>query len=45
MKTLEKLSLKVAYGSLFVFLCTAPTAKNGPKLQIHFDNLAVDLSL
>ena len=45
MKTLQKLHLKVAYGSLDFFLCTHPTAQNGPKLQIHFENLAVDLSL
>ena len=45
MKTLKKLPLKVAYGSLDFFSLHAPSAQNGPKLQIHFENLAVDLSL
>ena len=41
-ENIKKLPLKVAYGSLdFFSLQSAPTAQNGPKLQIHFENLAV----
>ena len=46
MKTLKKTALKSSILiAVWIIFSAAPTAQNGPELQIHFENLAVDISL